>query len=256
MKTTKLKIIFSLFALAIFCASCDEESEILKTYNGEVVYSFSRTAVTIGVCEPSATIVIGASSASSAARTVNFTVNAASTADESEYSFTSMSVTIPAGEFVGTTTVNIDFEAIPDGASRDLVLDLVVPSDGGTYERSSATISYASACTLNEVTLALGFDSYPGETAWQIFTAGGAFVTGDSAFGNYAGLANFSTTLCLESGDYLLRLLDSFGDGFCCNYGAGSANLTLDACDGSSPLIDEVSEAFTGGELIVPFTIN
>ena len=257
MKKIKLLLKSSLAAIALLAMTSCEEDLLIYTGDGDATaFSFARTSETVPFCTPTATITVEATKASSQARTVNFSVNAGSTADPSEYNLPAMSVTIPAGEYTGSVEMSVNFGAIPDGQTSQLILDLTVPADGTLNTRGTTTLSFASACVLNEVNLDLAFDSYPGETAWQIYTAAGAFVTGDTAFGNYAGQSSFSTTLCLESGDYLLRLLDSFGDGFCCAYGNGSADLTNVACDGNSPVIPTISSEFTGGELIVPFTLG
>ncbi len=255
MKKIKYILKSSLAVFALLAMTSCEEDLLIYTGDGDATaFSFARTAETVPFCTPTATITVEATKASSVDRTVNFTVNAGSTAAPGEYNLPATSVTIPAGEYLGSVEMSVNFGAIPDGQTSTLILD-IDPGDGTINTRGSTTISFASACVLNEINLDLTFDGYPGETAWQIFTSGGTFVTGDTAFGNYAGQTSFSTTLCLDDGDYLLRLLDSFGDGWCCNYGAGSAVIENVACDGNSNVLT-VGDSFTGGEIIVPFSLG
>ncbi|OZV67111.1 hypothetical protein [Winogradskyella aurantia] len=255
MKENKLKLfilLFSLFAVV----GCEED---LIEYRGgqPTAYSFARTSQTVGVCNPTVPINVEATIASNQERTVQVSVNdELTTALASEYTLGGTSAVISAGDFVGSIDITVDFAAIPVGESRVVVLDLVIPQDGTLNTRGTTTIAFSSACTLNEATLDFVFDSYPQEFAWQLYDEDtGAFITGDTGFGNYAGADGFSTTLCLPDGNYLLRLLDSFGDGFCCAYGNGSATVTANDCDGDTELASVGSE-FTGGELFVPFSLG
>lgn len=242
--------------LAISLASCEED---LITYTGggdAPAISFDSESYNVGVCEPTIPITVEVTKASNEDRTINFSIDSEfTTALDEEYSVNT-SVTIPAGEFVGSTDITVDFAAIPDGASRELVLDLNIPENFTLNTRGTATVAFSSACTLNEVIFDFVFDDYPEEFVWQLYDAGGNFLAGDSAFGNYADLDSFTTTLCLEDGDYILRLLDGYGDGFCCAFGNGSADIILASCEGQTNLVDTITEEFGGQELLVPFTLG
>ena len=78
-------------------------------------------------------------------------------------------------------------------------------------------------CPSNFVSLAITFDAYAGETSWEISQGGTVLFSGD----DYDDETNFSTTFCLEDGTYDFTIFDSFGDGICCAYGAGSYSLDL-----------------------------
>jgi hypothetical protein len=243
------------FILVFSLASCEEE-RILYTGGGDApALSFDSESKTVGICKPTIPVTIEVTKASNEARTINFTVNADETdAPSNEYSFASTSVTIPAGEYLGSTDLTIDFNAIPEGAARELVIDLQIPEGSSLNARGTQTISYASACTETEVVFDFVFDQYPEEFVYQVFDQDGNFLFGDSAFGNYAGLESFSTSSCLPSGTYFLRLLDGFGDGFCCAFGTGSATVSAAECDATTELLF-ISEQHNGGELVEQFIV-
>ena len=198
--------------------SCEEDLIIYDADGGQTGLSFSRSSLTVSVCDPTVDLVVESTTRSSSDRTYNVTVSTSSTAVAGEYTVAS-SVTIPAGEFTGSTPVTIDFAQVPDGASRSLVLELVAPDGEVISARGTSTFNYESACTLNEVIVDLNFDQYPEEAAYIIFDANGAVVdasynaSGAIAFGTFAGQSSFTKTLCLPDGDYSVTFFDSYGDG-------------------------------------------
>jgi hypothetical protein len=240
--------IMMLFCFALAFTGCSDDEETLKPYEGSEVLSLDRPTQAIGACEPTSTIVVQSSAVSSSDRSYTLMVNVMSSADPSEYVL-GTSVTIPAGSYLGSTDVTIDFAAIPEGAVRTLVVDLVVP-DGLSATRETTSISYESVCVLNELTVDLTFDAFPEEAAYLLFDATGSIVDasynadGNIAFGTFAGLGSFSKTLCLPSGDYTVRFLDSYGDGN--SEGTGSYGMSLQACDGTSTLFEALSSSTFG----------
>lgn len=248
-----LKSITLLF-VTVFFISC-EQDPILYTGGSPSAYSFDKSSTTVGVCDPSVPVTVEVTDAADVDRTVNISVNAQSTALSEEYTYAN-SVTIPAGEYVASFDVTVDFAQIPEGDSRELILDLDIPDGSSINTRGSISVNYSSACTLNEVEFSFVFDDYPGEFAWQVLDATTQeFVLGVSAFGEYADLESYSETACLPSGDYLLVLFDAFGDGFCCSYGNGSADITLTSCEGNSDVIPTITSEFGGQQLVVPFSL-
>ncbi|MEL7248513.1 MAG: S8 family serine peptidase [Bacteroidota bacterium] len=86
------------------------------------------------------------------------------------------------------------------------------PNNDGT------TVSFASG--INEVTLTINFDQYPGETSWdirdeanQVLASGGNYTTPNSTI---------TEVLCLPNGCFDFNIYDSYGDGICCQFGAGN----------------------------------
>jgi len=70
-------------------------------------------------------------------------------------------------------------------------------------------------------------DNYPGETTWSLTddASGLAVASG----GPYTVIATaLQEVVCVGDGCYTFTINDSFGDGVCCVYGAGSYDLTVD----------------------------
>ena len=254
MKNNILKIALALFVTVTY-TSCEQDLITFDADNGQTAYSFARASQTIEFCNPSSTITVESTTASSSDRTVTLMINSdLTTADASEYTVMP-TVTIPAGEHLGTTSISVDFTAIPDGESRVLAFDIVNPEGTVINTRGTTAISYSSACTENEVKFDFVFDDYPEETAWQLYDAdSGAFIDGDTGFGNYAGQETFAVTLCIPDGNYQFVVFDQFGDGICCAYGNGSIVGNQVACDGNVSLFDEIG-AF-GGQIVRNFSVG
>ncbi|MFP4846908.1 hypothetical protein [Winogradskyella sp. PE311] len=263
-----MKNIFKLFltlTLVFSFTSCEEDLVIFDADNGQTALSFASSAVTVGVCEPTVDLTVESTTQSSSDRTYSITVNAASTAVPAEYTIGN-SVTIPAGQHLGTIPVTVDFAQVPIGENRELILDLVA-SDGAVINtRGTTTYSYTSACTLNEVVVDLNFDQFPEEMAYLIFdTNSGALVdasfnaSGAPAFGTFDGLTSFSKTLCLPDGDYQVQFLDSWGDGNTGNAN-GSYGLISATCAGNTDIFTPVVDGgfgATGSQLgTAPFIVN
>jgi len=102
--------------------------------------------------------------------------------------------------------------------------------------------------TCENVFLTIVLDNYPGETSWEIATASGAVV---ASGGGYSGAGStVNETIALDPGDYTFTIYDSFGDGVCCAYGAGSYELT----DSSGNVLASGGE-FASSES-TPFTVD
>ncbi|MCF6128226.1 hypothetical protein L1S35_00970 [Flavobacterium sp. AS60] len=170
----------------------------------------------------------------------------ATTLDASYYTVPA-TVTIPAGELVGTFTVGITGTNI--GAGKKLVVGLgqEVGVDVGinsftttpVYEAgSSIPVNYVNVvntgkitynveerCDFNKVVVSIKFDNYPEETAWDLrdasmnviasggFNAAGDAITGYAALG-FADQSTFtSPNYCLPGGQYTFTIYDDYGDG-------------------------------------------
>lgn len=244
----------TLVFITVFFISC-EEDPILYTGSAPSAFSFAKSAETVGVCDPTVPVTVEVTEVTDQDRTLNLTVNSESTAASGEYVIPS-SVTIPAGEHLASFDVTIDFAEVPEGASRELILDLNIPEGSTINARGSLNVAFSSACTLNEVEFSFVLDDFPEEFAWQVLDANTQeLLLGVSAFGEFEDVTSFSETACLPSGDYFLVLFDQFGDGFCCAYGNGSADIKLTSCEGSSDVIPTISSDFNSAQLVVPFTL-
>jgi hypothetical protein len=249
------------FAIIFTAFSCEEDLIVFDADNGQTALSFSRATATVGVCDPTYDVVLESTTKSSSDRTYSLAISAASTADPSEYAV-NPSVTIAAGEFVGSTSVDVDFTQIPEGAARALILD-VVASDGAIINtRGSISVNYDSVCVLNEIIIDLQFDQYPEEAGYSLANSDGDVIS-SGATGSFAGETSFSTGLCLEDGDYTMTFLDSYGDGNNGNAN-GSWGIIGVSCAGNSDVIDRVSRGDFGAPgsvtglaaLVIPFTLG
>ena len=144
----KTKISIILIALFAFL-SCEEEVVIYDVENGQTIVAFNGGATAdLPVAiegESSLDIEVGVTTVSDSDRTYRVSVDPASTADPAEYSVNE-SVVVPAGEFTGTVTVTGNFEAIPDGVTNTLILNLSEPSEGSLGSRSQVTVSLFRFC--------------------------------------------------------------------------------------------------------------
>ena len=246
------KIVLFSFSIVLL-SSCEEDVVIFNADNGQTAISFRESSVTVDVCSPTAEVILESTTRSSADRTYNISVNDASFVDDSEYALESTSLTIPAGEFIASTTVEIDFAEIPDGVSRSLLLD-IEPSEGIiTPSRSQTTVSFESACTLNLVEINFVADSFPEENTLLLVNTDTSETLIDIAQGDFNDDTSF--VLCLPSGNYDITVGDpGFGDGF--EFGAGvSGNLV--ECSGNTSLFPDISgDIDVGSPIVRTFTLN
>lgn len=102
-------------------------------------------------------------------------------------------------------------------------------------------------CEESEVQLTIVLDNFPGETTWELNDDDGNFI---QAGGPYPAPATVTEALCSDAGCYEFTIFDSFGDGICCGFGAGSYSLDY---NGSN--IYSGNGQFGASETI-PFCIN
>lgn len=73
-------------------------------------------------------------------------------------------------------------------------------------------------------TLSLTTDTYGSETSWTITdTNSSTLFSGE----NYSNSTSYSEDICLDDGDYVFTINDTYGDGICCSFGSGSYNLVV-----------------------------
>jgi len=241
--------------VSVFLISCEEDPIIYTGGGAPPAISFAKESQVIGICQPTVPIGVEVTEAVDRDLTINLNINPESTALASEYTVGN-TVVIPKGEYVANLDVTVDFTEVPDGASRELILDLVLPEGTTLNTRGSIIVSYSSACTENEVEFSFNLDDFPEEFAYQVLDATTQeLIIGVLEFEEFEDVEAFSETVCLPDGDYLLVLFDSFGDGFCCDFGNGSADIILKSCDGDSNVVPTIGPEFGGQQLVVPFTL-
>jgi hypothetical protein len=225
----------------------DYEEVVFDVNNGQTALGFETQLVGVSVPETGVTVSVGVevTTVSSESRTFNVSVNAEdTTADSEDYSIAP--IVVPAGEYIGTLTVDINWDTLEDFVTNILVLDLVTTEGQSIARNGSVSISFIREFVCPDLILNITFDQYAGETSWEITDASGAVVAlGDG----YGGESSYTEDLCLIDGDYTFTIFDSFGDGICCVYGSGSYEILLDGV-----------VLFTGGEFGASdsqnFTVN
>ncbi len=83
------------------------------------------------------------------------------------------------------------------------------PSDGG-------------GCDGVTYTLNLTLDEYGRETTWALLGGAGQVLYSGGPYYNRSNGVQIEESFCLPDGCYTFEILDSYGDGICCNYGNGS----------------------------------
>ena len=114
-------------------------------------------------------------------------------------------ITLPNGEVTLTVTASQ-----PNGQQ-----DLNPANDTRTQDIMVASPG-------NEVTLRITLDNYGSETTWQVATNSGTIVATGGPYQDGQNGTVINEALCLADGCYNLTVLDSYGDGMCCQYGQGN----------------------------------
>ena len=218
MKNNKTYLLALLTIVLVF-NSCDTNTEEFQTVSPSDSFETSSGSVIINPLSNTFEIVVTASEAHTADRSVPIEVSSESTGSALEYSF-SGNVGIRAGELKGSTIIGFDLVNIPPGVTKNLILRLVSTSE-------EITITYTKICVSNDVELAINFDDYPDETSWEITDSANSVV---ESGGPYPGESAFNGSYTLPDGDYTFTISDAYGDGICCSYGVGSYVLGLPAC--------------------------
>lgn len=97
---------------------------------------------------------------------------------------------------------------------------------GGAVGRRALAKRYLNLPCLASVHLKINFDAYPSETQWQLRDEAGAVVAKGGPYKRQRPNTAMEQTLCLPYGCYELTMMDSYGDGLCCQSGSGGYEMT------------------------------
>ena len=129
--------------------SCEEDLVVYDVENGQSIVAFNgATNVDLPVTQEgdsSVELEVGVTTTAGTDRSYRVSVDPSSTADPSEYAADDP-VVIPAGAYTGILRVTGNFEAIPDGVTKKLTLNLDEPGDASVGSRSQATINLFRFC--------------------------------------------------------------------------------------------------------------
>ena len=217
-----MKKLFKILALLVtpfLFNSCDEY-EAGSEANSPLSYGFERASVAIEVeeVEPTYALKVYSTQVANYDRTVDFEIDPSSTALVADYvPFTTTSIVIPAGSNYGSIDIEFNHSSLSLSAERILKFNLIQPEDATALAltTSSMEVSYKAKCIYNLVELSLVLDRYGDETTWSISKDGVTVASG----GPYTGIGSDALqpekkfTLCLDNGDYVFTINDSYGDG-------------------------------------------
>jgi len=206
------KSILTLFVLLCLMACGEEEVIVFDVDNGQTLLAFNgSSSVDLPVTadgNSSITLEVGVTTRSDTERTYSVTVDPASTASIAEYT-TGSSISIPAGAFVGSLEVIGNFDAVPDGVTNTLILNL---------EESSGAILGGN----NQVTINI-FRFCPSELAVEFNWVASGFVYQGSPLGD-GGFPSGTDAFIDDDGDGIYDIASGFWDfGYYCVWYFGSS---------------------------------
>lgn len=151
MKKNLLKIaLLSFLAFGIW--SCDEDKVIYDVENGQSIAAFRVSTQPLAVLEEGDSfidVIVDVSTSSPANRTLNISIDPASTVLPSEYTLDAATVVIPAGKFNGMVRIHGNFNALPEAGVKTLIFNLDGVQGATLVEgKTETTISLFRACPI------------------------------------------------------------------------------------------------------------
>ncbi|MFN3875574.1 MAG: trypsin-like peptidase domain-containing protein, partial [Flavobacteriales bacterium] len=127
------------------------------------------------------------------------------------------------------------------------------PNGGTDQDPSNNTASTSITHGPSTLTLQLNLDRYGAETTWVIRN-GGSILASGGPYSNQSSNGVYPQppiVVCVPDGCHELVVYDSWGDGMCCAYGAGSFTLR----DAQNNLLVS-NTSFTGSTAVHPFCVS
>ena len=254
-KNNKYILILSIAFLFISCTENDRDEILFDGNQFETAYSFVNINLTETVLGDQ-TIqykAVTTTNPSDSEQTFEIVLDEEETTAEPESFNLPNSVTIPANSFEGFVDIEYKTNGLPS-VPRTIVFNYVVPE--GTVLLNSnelkATINFEAVtlCDTGDVNIDITTDDWPDETTWSLvdeddneIAAGGPYDIQNELFEE--------TVTGLDSGCYTFTIFDAFGDGICCEFGAGSYAIS---CASSGTVIKSGGQF--GAEESIFFCIN
>ncbi len=219
-------ILYSLLSLIIITSfnSCEDYDPAI-TPPSSLSFVSDEVLVTFLPENPVYPLTVYATNPANESRTVNLILLEGTNPDTNEpydtslpgdYVISSMSVTIPAGELSGSVDITFDSE-MALGETRNVSFEI---QESGDYILNNTSnrivVNYSPKCPFNSVIVDIITDRWGSETTWEIVNSNGITVANG---GPYVNLATNTTAVqpsqsfCLEDGDYVFHIYDSYGDG-------------------------------------------
>lgn len=241
------KILLSLFAIAsLGLASCEEDNSSSGAVAANHV-SFVKMASPVIVPDDETVSIeatVMASQATSSDRVIQLEVvtqrlnqSAVITTADPEHFSVPASVTIPAGEKVGT--FNIDVTGIGLGVEGKKIVVQMKPQDGiqfpstflgaygaETYEviPDRLVLTVKQGCLKNSLQVQISTDAYGSETTWELYDSSMNLIGSGGPYADQSAVGVYPQTpvdFCLDNGNYTFIIYDEYGDGMNAGYGEG-----------------------------------
>lgn len=161
------------------------------------------------------------------------------TAEEGDFTVSTTSVVIPAGEYSGSFIISFDPE-LPVTVSRHVTFGLETSDDYVlNTTKDKIKIDYNRACFSNTIVYNLTLDPWGSETTWEIKNSSGVVVQqgGPYSDGTNAAHPQPTMTFTLDDGSYTFTIYDAYGDGMAGSTTAGTAGSYNIAKDCGSVLV-------------------
>ena len=222
-----MRRIFSLLTITLFASfiSCDEYE---PGVDAPASLGFEKASDQVGFVAESnvETVKVYATTKSNVDRVVTITQllegvdedgQPNSTAVEGDYTLSSTSVTIPAGEWYGSFDIVFNPE-LDVTVSRYVTFQINNPGEEYVINstKNKTKVTYSRLCFSNNVEFDLVLDRYGSETTWEIKDSSGAIVQSGGPYsdaGSNILQPQPTMTFTLPDGSYTFTINDSYGDG-------------------------------------------
>jgi|SRR5690554_415211 len=218
-----MKKIFSLITFIVFASfvSCEEYDPGVEAPSS---LSFEFASRTVAFTDDTNTYEVNVFSTqkSNVDRTVQIIVMEGldadqqpyTTAEEGDFTISTTSVVIPAGEYGGSFEITLNPE-LPLTASRYVTFGIVTPENYAlNTTKDKIKINYNRQCFSNTIVFNLTLDPWGTETTWEIKDSSDLIVQQGGPYMDGNGLQpQPEMSFTLEDGDYTFTIYDVYGDG-------------------------------------------
>jgi len=99
---------------------------------------------------------------------------------------------------------------------------------GGNPTPTTSPTPVPTCNTAKDIKIDITTDNYPGETSWTLKNTCSGEEIGSKAAGDYsqANTPYPTEMYCVDSAEFAFTINDTYGDGICCGYGAGSFSIS------------------------------
>jgi len=134
-----------------------------------------------------------------------------------------------SGSLESLQSTSIELPSIGYSPSDTNSVNITLSDDENNENNSNIFyFDQSSSYDTSIVTLNLVTDNYASETSWQLTDSSGFIVAQNGSLSN---ASTYTTEIEIPASDecYTFTINDSYGDGICCQYGAGSYSITDDS---------------------------